>query len=250
MDHREISLLAEDEKGTEHGGREFVVVRNAKPGDLDRINIPFRGFHMIRDPRDIVVSAYFSHKHSHKVLDIWPELDEIREKLQKMPQSEGLLWEFDYLEPLIREIESWDYDRENIMELKMEEVITDTYQSMLRVFKFLGLLNSGNFSDKEKFPFMLRASLNKAAKLKKFIPTGLRRPVAKIPAERLLGINYQYRFEKLAGRKKGEENKKEHYRKGVAGDWKNYFDARMTREFKDRFGAGLVKLGYETDLDW
>ena len=28
---------------------------------------PLKGVHVIRDPRDIIVSGYFSHKHSHPV---------------------------------------------------------------------------------------------------------------------------------------------------------------------------------------
>ena len=40
-----------------------------------------RGFHVVRDPRDILVSAYFSHLTTHPT-ENWPRLVPFREKLQ------------------------------------------------------------------------------------------------------------------------------------------------------------------------
>lgn len=39
-------------------------------------------------------------------------------------------------------------------------------------------------------------------------------------------------------------------RKGVAGDWKNYFSAQNTADFKEIAGQTLVRLGYEEDYNW
>ena len=52
------------------------------------------------------------------------------------------------------------------------------------------------------------------------------------------------------GRKQGQENVTHHYRKGVAGDWRNYFTPRVTKEFKQRYGDLLIELGYESSHDW
>ena len=58
-------------------------------------------------------------------------------------------------------------------------------------------------------------------------------------------------FKKLAGgRKKGEENIKSHYRKGVHGDWKNHLNDDHVAFFKEHYNELLIKLGYETDGDW
>jgi hypothetical protein len=46
------------------------------------------------------------------------------------------------------------------------------------------------------------------------------------------------------------ENPAGKHRKGVVGDWRNYFDARLTRIFKDEAGAELVRLGYERSNGW
>jgi hypothetical protein len=58
-------------------------------------------------------------------------------------------------------------------------------------------------------------------------------------------------FEKLSrGRERGEEDPSSFYRKGIAGDWKNYFTEEDRRVFKEEAGELLIRLGYEEDLDW
>ncbi len=52
----------------------------------------------------------------------------------------------------------------------------------------------------------------------------------------------------LPGFKK--ENPKSFFRKGQVGDWKNYFDERLTRIFKDEAADALISAGYETDRNW
>lgn len=60
-----------------------------------------------------------------------------------------------------------------------------------------------------------------------------------------------HRFKrKTEGRPPGSVNQNHRYRKGIAGDWRNYFTAALIAEFKKRCNAGLLKLGYETDPDW
>ena len=39
-------------------------------------------------------------------------------------------------------------------------------------------------------------------------------------------------------------------RKAVVGDWRNHFDRRQIRLFKEVAGDALVELGYEPDLHW
>jgi lipopolysaccharide transport system ATP-binding protein len=59
------------------------------------------------------------------------------------------------------------------------------------------------------------------------------------------------RFEQLSGgRSKGTEDQESHYRKGVAGDWRNYFTPKVTDAFKKRFGDILIAAGYENDQNW
>ena len=57
-------------------------------------------------------------------------------------------------------------------------------------------------------------------------------------------------FEKVTGRMRGEEDVTQHHRKGISGDWKNYFSPQIKALFKERFGQVLVETGYEQNTDW
>ena len=53
-------------------------------------------------------------------------------------------------------------------------------------------------------------------------------------------------FEKLArGRMRGQEDRREFFRKGVIGDWKNHFDKDSLKIFMDQGGDLLRQLGYD-----
>jgi len=59
------------------------------------------------------------------------------------------------------------------------------------------------------------------------------------------------RFEQLTqGRARGQEDAAAHERKGISGDWRNYFSAEIKRKFKNRYGGVLIATGYERDFDW
>ena len=55
---------------------------------------------------------------------------------------------------------------------------------------------------------------------------------------------------KDTGRKPGEEARTSFIRKGIAGDWKNYFTPEIARVFDELAGETLIKLGYEEDRSW
>jgi hypothetical protein len=58
-------------------------------------------------------------------------------------------------------------------------------------------------------------------------------------------------FERLSkGRERGREDTSSFYRKGVAGDWANYFTERDKEIYKEEGGELLIRLGYERDPDW
>lgn len=58
-------------------------------------------------------------------------------------------------------------------------------------------------------------------------------------------------FEKSTkGRERGQEDTSSFFRKGIAGDWKNYFTERDKQIFKEEAGDLLIRLGYEEDYDW
>lgn len=208
---------------------------------------PHRGFHVVRDPRDAVVSAYFSHKGSHPT-HAWPELLPYRERLQGVTKEAGLFLELEFSAQFLAQMQRWDYDQEHVLELKQEEFTRDPYKGFLSVFDFLGVLDTTHYH-KARWPgYLLRALSNILNRKYGVAP---RLPFGRVPGERLLGVVYDQRFEKYTGgRAHGKEDPKSHYRKGQGGDWVNHFTEEHVAAFKERFGDLAVQLGYEVDNDW
>jgi Sulfotransferase domain len=196
-------------------GSSFLVCANAEMRyvpDLSGVDNEFRGFHIVRDPRDIVVSAYFSHLYSHKPFE---GLAERRERLQAVSKQEGLLLELANRQYEFRAMLDWDYDQPNVLELRMEEATTAAPAEVPRIIDFLGLGEGDGLTEK-----------------------------------RLGQIIAANEFSVLAGRSPGEEDVQDHYRKGMPGDWFNHFEAEHVAYFKEHYGELLIKLGYENDDSW
>jgi hypothetical protein len=213
----------------------------------------FRGVHIVRDPRDIVVSSYFSHRYSHPT-DDWPELVEFRKVLEGLPKDEGLIENMKFTETLpidgwktdlFRTLRTWDYALPNVLELRFEDLVANPYQGFLDIFEFLGVLDASEINARSLFDVSMYQARSRYPRLPTF------EQPEKIPGWVLLSFVYENRFSKLAGgRKSGEENVKSHYRKGKSGDWKNHFTDAHKTFFKERYNDLLVKLGYETDDRW
>ncbi|MEE2827317.1 MAG: sulfotransferase domain-containing protein [Planctomycetota bacterium] len=57
-------------------------------------------------------------------------------------------------------------------------------------------------------------------------------------------------FQRATGRAAGDERPLEKARKGIAGDWKNYFTKRDAELFQQIAGQQLLGLGYVSDDSW
>lgn len=227
---------------------QFVSYTNADYGQVKSIG-NVRGFHVVRDPRDMCVSAYFSHRYSHKVED-WQAMIEHRKRLEECSEEEGLFLEIDWLKRHFDEMRSWPHQVDGIVELKMEEVTTDPYNQMLRVFEHLGLVDTEDYDARKRAVYFLGKV---ARKVEAWSRRAISLPIApdKLPAERLLGILWEHDFtRKTKGRALGQEDVKSHYRKGTAGDWKNHFTAAHVAYFKEQCNDLLLRYGYEQSSDW
>jgi hypothetical protein len=207
-----------------------------------------RGFHIVRDPRDICVSAYYSHLYSH---GLGGQITaEQRNTLQDLPQAEGLLYEMECREQQFKEMHGWNYDLPNVLEMKMEKLTQNPYKNLADILIFLGLVDESPLTVKKRFFYDLyrgRCRLEERTNLKfnKFAA------IDQLSVERLLGIIWENEFSKKAGgRKLGEENVKSHYRKGIPGDWKNHFEDIHYAYFLENYNDLLLKLDYENDPNW
>jgi hypothetical protein len=160
------------------------------------------------------------------------------------------LAEIEFSGQFLVQMESWDYARPDVLELKQESFTKDPYRGFLEVFRFLGVLDETHYDKQRWLPYLLRSALNIThRKLGALQP--VRTALDSIPGERVLGVVYDNRFEKFSeGRDKGRENVKSHYRKGAGGDWVNHFEPVHVAAFKRRWNDLVLKLGYERDPSW
>ena len=210
--------------------------------DLDNITTPFIGIHIIRDPRDIIVSGYLYHRRTSEKWCVnsdfsltspilFPKipysqehrseewkikyLESLRgmsyqENLLSMSQGEGLLFEMNnYGAWTIESMMNWNYDRNNILEIKFENLMHDFDDTFRLIFEFL------KFSRSE-------------------IKAG-----SSIASEHDLGRKSAQDIEKM-----------EHVSSTKTTKWKDYFEPDHKEKFINKFGNVLVDLGYEKNNSW
>ena len=222
---------------------DFVSYTNSEYNTVQKINHPFKAFHVIRDPRDIVASSYFSHLNTHSD-NMWPELNDYRKELKSLDKEEGIIATMNHLENMRIDgepvlvfdcLKNWNYDNPSILELKFEDITKYPYILIPEIFEFMGLLDSDS----------------KQKSRNNFSESFLKFKKGTIDIKSLLYFIYKHDFYfKSGGRKKGEISIDSHYRKGESGDWKNHFSPRHVSYFKERYGDMLIKLGYEKDNNW
>lgn len=182
---------------------------NSTAESVKRMTPGAKGFHLIRDPRDALVSQYFSWKNSHKNNN--QNILDTREKLLDMSTEDGLILMLDYL-VMIKSVNNWELGKyPNVLEVKYEDLVNSEYAEFSKIINHLEI------------------------------------PIRNSELQKIVEHNS---FEKKTKRSPGEEDKKSHLRKGVAGDWRNYFTDQIKNIFKERYGSELIRLNYEKDMDW
>jgi len=170
------------------------------------------GIHIIRNPLDIVVSAYYSHLNTHPV-DTWPRLKKQRELIKSKSAEEGIkltaeflaLRDFDRNTPgPLYALRHWDYADSRFKTLRMEDVVDQP-----------------------------NAQLG-AALLSRF-------PGAVLPDEN------QFTFQGITGRKMGDVDTNSHYRDGRPGQWRQELPKALADELRTTF-APLLQAYYPQDV--
>lgn len=60
----------------------------------------------------------------------------------------------------------------------------------------------------------------------------------------------KHEFSRVTKRNRGDEDANSFVRKGISGDWKNYFSAESAMLYDEYAGDLLIELGYERDRSW
>jgi len=162
----------------------------------------WRGIHLHRDPRDLLVSAYFSHKTSHPTTSL-PGLADHRDALCSTDIESGLLLDMDFYitDNAIRSIVQWPLSAR-----------VAQYDAIAMARE----LSSGNLE-------MFTRAMDWID-----IPVGVEFHAPTFQSLRPKVKRY--------GADDPEDNT-EHYRHGVQGDWQRYFTDRVEQAFIVRYGA-------------
>jgi hypothetical protein len=197
-------------------GPEVAVVvydraNDFRPADLGSRS--YRASHLIRDPRDVVVSGYHYHLRTDEA---W-----VREPKARYGglSYQALLLSLDEHDGLMAEIErggrssladmgAWSYSRPEILELRYEDAIRDEAETFTRLFRFYG------FND---------AAVEQ-------------------------GLKIVEQFSRHHGPHAGDSDP--HVRSGQPGEWRSHFAPDHIALFKELTGDLVVRLGYEDDPDW
>ncbi|RKN43363.1 sulfotransferase domain-containing protein [Micromonospora endolithica] len=166
----------------------------------------YRAFFVMRDPRDIVVSSYFSLRNSHAPMG---DIPQARKILREKPMKEGLLY---VIERLSR--------RYTFKQLRSWAVAPPS--ETFRIFRYEDLTSE---RQQEQVDELMRHC-------------GIVLPPAELEA-----LLARYSFSKMR-QDRAAAGQISHYRKGKAGDWRNHFDDEIYDAFAATTGDLVEILGY------
>jgi hypothetical protein len=165
----------------------------------------YRAFFILRDPRDMVVSSYFSTRKSHAPMG---DIPRVRKVLQEKPFKEGLLYLIGHLakKGAFKTLRSWANapDTEAVRLFRYEDLIGEQQTDQVdRLMRHCGIF---------------------------------------IPPPELATLLSRYSFSNMNSRKGA--GSVSHYRKGEPGDWRNHFDDDIYDAFVKATGDLTQLLGY------
>jgi hypothetical protein len=168
----------------------------------------YKAFFVIRDPRDILISWYFSIRHSHTILG---NVSTLRATLDRMSFHDGILFAMDHLNRSghFGLLASWinaPRTDPNVLLVRFEELIGAASEEIFeKLFKHCDI---------------------------------------HMPRKQLYVLLEKYSFKALSGRRPGQEDVNHHYRKGISGDWRNHLNDSLATRFNELAGNLLSRLGY------
>jgi len=210
--------------------------------DPRQLGTPYTGIHMIRDPRDVIVSGYLYHRrtaekwcvnsnHVFKAPIGFPQVPysqqhrsedwkirylksldgkSYQQNLLSRSQHDGLLFEMDHYGLwTIESMKQWQGDKGRILELRFEDLMDRYDETFRRIFAHLGFRGSE-----------LELCME-------------------IASRHDLGRKSEREIEEIA-----------HVHSKQTNRWKDYFEPGLKEAFIEKFGDVLIDLGYEKDHSW
>jgi hypothetical protein len=176
----------------------------------------WRGIHLIRDPRDVIISGCFYHQKSKEQWLHRPSEEfagrTYQEAINDIASIEDqLAFEMEHkAKETILHMMAWDYAQPGFLELRYEDLIGDeSMRKFTRIFEHLSLQ----------------------------------------PAEIEIALRVLYNHS-IFGAKGAKRGADVHLRSGDARQWPHYFTPRLVNRFKQLFPDALIKLGYENNNEW
>lgn len=180
-----------------------------------------------RDGRDVMVSLYFYYvraldnaakpKRAHNLKEMFhhlygPSFDPaaVRENLPRFLESQFRSPRGSGGLAWHQHVSDW-WDRPNVSHVSYEELLSEPVPAVVR------LANALNGSGNEE--------------------------IARFAVDR-------WSFSTTTQRTSGQEDRSSFQRKGIAGDWRNYFTRESGEVFDSIAGAELIEFGYEENRDW
>jgi len=200
LDHGRFILFSDDSDFSDYGSL------------LDREDVKI--LHLIRDPRDVVISALHYHRASRESWLHEPIADHddltYQRALRNLPTKFAqYLFEMDNSSAsTLRDMANWRYDRTNCFEARYEDLRHDTQLVTWRcIMTFLGL-DAG---------------------------------------EQTMGSRRFWQNSLFGGLSRLGNR---HVRSGATGQWRREFSPELAAAFLKRFPCVLRNLGYETSNSW
>jgi hypothetical protein len=173
-----------------------------------------RILHLIRDPRDVLISAMHYHKTSdepwlHKKVPANDDIDYQRKLNSLATPFDQYIFELEHsTNTTIEDMLDWQYGRANCMDVRYEELFQDRDMKLWSsIQEFLGF----------------------------------------DAAEQAFGKECFWKYS-LFGEAPGANRR--HARSGEVQQWRHEFSPELAQAFVDRFPDALQVLGYETDDRW
>jgi len=190
-----------------------VILNHHSRFTPELLSLQYRGIHIIRDPRDVIISGCFYHQKSQEKW-LYRPLERLQgqtyhDKINSLKTTdEQLLFEMEMIGRVTNnDMVNWNYTNPLFYELKYESLIKDTDLVIFRdLISFLG------FSD-ELLSILLEIVRKNS-----------------ILSSRVYN--------------------NAHVRSGEIQQWKNYFNPLLKQRFLELFGDSLIQLGYEKDDNW